>query len=43
MYNYKTLDAVAAPGIGGGSTEVASINPGSQEITSTQTIVFSLE
>jgi uncharacterized protein YggE len=43
MYNYKTLDAVAAPGLGGGSTGVASINPGSQEITSTQTIVFSLE
>jgi uncharacterized protein YggE len=43
LYNYKTLDLAASSGMGGGSANEASINPGSQEITSRQTIVFSLE
>lgn len=43
MYNYKTLDATSSQGMGGGSAGESSINPGSQEIISRQTIVFSLE
>lgn len=43
MYNYKTLDAASSQGMGGSSVNESSINPGSQEIISRQTIVFSLE
>jgi len=43
MYNYKTLDAASSQGMGGNSVNESSINPGSQEIISRQTIIFSLE
>lgn len=42
MYNYNKRD-MASPSAGGGNVSEASINPGTQDITSLQTIVFSLE
>ncbi|HPR91387.1 MAG TPA: SIMPL domain-containing protein [Candidatus Paceibacterota bacterium] len=42
LYNYKAVDMQANASFGSGVNE-AAINPGSQEITSQQTIVFSLE